>query len=267
MLLCVAICFYLNLGGFSWQSLQKMIVESQNTASASAKRLEGVLYEPIEFKFSGYIKSGKDGAKPVSELQRSKTTANVGSHPSLEESDEFTLRWPKVMKIGPGLYNCGNTCFLNSVLQCLTYTAPFASYCLKKKHRAKCKISSTSTSFCVLCFFEEHINKVFSTNERVIVPNAVVKNLKAVCSRFRLGRQEDSHELLILLIDKMQSNLFGNPKKLEKAQAEKSVLSQIFMGSLKSTVECLSCKGTSDRLETCFDLCLVQPRRCIRLIT
>jgi ubiquitin carboxyl-terminal hydrolase 36/42 len=137
---------------------------------------------------------------------------------------------------------------------------------LKKKHRAKCQLSSTSTSFCVLCFFEEHVNKVFGTNDRVIVPTMIVKNIRSVCSRFRLGRQEDSHELLILLLDKMQSNLFGNPKKLEKSLADKSVLAQIFMGTLKSTVECLSCKGTSDRLETCFDLCLVKESHILELI-
>uniref|UniRef100_A0A0D9VM48 USP domain-containing protein n=1 Tax=Leersia perrieri TaxID=77586 RepID=A0A0D9VM48_9ORYZ len=39
-------------------------------------------------------------------------------------------------RIGAGLQNLGNTCYLNSVLQCLTYTEPFVAYLQSGKHRA-----------------------------------------------------------------------------------------------------------------------------------
>lgn len=38
-----------------------------------------------------------------------------------------------------GLRNLCNTCYLNSVLQCLTYTPPFANYCLSHTHSSLCK--------------------------------------------------------------------------------------------------------------------------------
>ena len=44
---------------------------------------------------------------------------------------------------GAGLHNLGNTCYLNSVLQCLTYTEPFVAYLQSSKHRSSCKFAAT----------------------------------------------------------------------------------------------------------------------------
>jgi ubiquitin C-terminal hydrolase len=57
-------------------------------------------------------------------------------------SNKVDMQWKAVRKIGAGLHNMGNTCFLNSTLQCLTYTAPLANYLMTDDHPQKCKYHS-----------------------------------------------------------------------------------------------------------------------------
>lgn len=54
--------------------------------------------------------------------------------------ERLSLKWTQVHRIGAGLQNMGNTCFLNSALQCLTYTPPFANYMLTREHSKTCKL-------------------------------------------------------------------------------------------------------------------------------
>ena len=49
------------------------------------------------------------------------------------------LKWKTACSVGSGLSNMGNTCFLNSVLQCLTYTPPLFNYLLSNNHTQMCK--------------------------------------------------------------------------------------------------------------------------------
>ncbi|KAJ2628831.1 hypothetical protein H4R22_003670, partial [Coemansia sp. RSA 1290] len=68
---------------------------------------------------------------------------------SLFPAERLSSGWRSIRSIGPGLNNLGNTCFLNSVLQCLTYTAPLAEYMLTREHSDSCRAGDN----CMLCKF------------------------------------------------------------------------------------------------------------------
>nr|XP_029505151.1 ubiquitin carboxyl-terminal hydrolase 36-like [Oncorhynchus nerka] len=53
--------------------------------------------------------------------------------------NRLSMRWERVYRVGAGLHNLGNTCFLNSTVQCLTYTPPLANYLLSKEHSRACE--------------------------------------------------------------------------------------------------------------------------------
>jgi len=72
----------------------------------------------------------------------------------------FTL-WPAVCcRVGAGLQNLGNTCFVNATVQCLTYTVPLVNYLLSLNHSASCKFSRSffKCIFVKLCVSVLHLN-------------------------------------------------------------------------------------------------------------
>ena len=74
-----------------------------------------------------------------------------GEPPQLEiDGQRLQPQWTKVKKIGAGLHNLGNTCYLNSALQCLTYTPLLYNYLISKHHSTKsCNNLFVSVRICV----------------------------------------------------------------------------------------------------------------------
>ncbi|XP_072522744.1 ubiquitin carboxyl-terminal hydrolase 42 isoform X2 [Salminus brasiliensis] len=166
-------------------------------------------------------------------------------------AERLCLKWNQVHRIGAGLQNLGNTCFLNSALQCLSYTAPLANYMLSREHSKTCH----EPGFCMLCTMQNHITQVFANSGNVIKPIGVLNELKRIAKHFRFGSQEDAHEFLRYTVDAMQKScLPGN--KLDRQTQATTLIHQIFGGYLRSRVKCLNCKAVSDTFDPYLDIAL-----------
>ncbi|XP_052467084.1 ubiquitin carboxyl-terminal hydrolase 42 [Carassius gibelio] len=165
--------------------------------------------------------------------------------------ERLCLKWNQCHRVGAGLHNLGNTCFLNSTLQCLTYTAPLANYMLTREHSKTCH----EPGFCMMCTMQNHIIQVFANSGNVIKPICVLNELKRIGKHFRFGSQEDAHEFLRYTVDAMQKScLPGN--KLDRQTQATTFVHQIFGGYLRSRVKCLNCKAVSDTFDPYLDISL-----------
>uniref|UniRef100_H3BYC9 Ubiquitin carboxyl-terminal hydrolase n=1 Tax=Tetraodon nigroviridis TaxID=99883 RepID=H3BYC9_TETNG len=163
--------------------------------------------------------------------------------------ERINLKWTQVHRIGSGLQNMGNTCFLNSALQCLTYTAPFANYMLTREHSKTCH----EPGFCMMCTMQNHIIQVFANTGNVIKPIGVLNELKRIAKHFRYGSQEDAHEFLRYTVDAMQKSCLPGTKLDRQTQAT-TFIHQVFGGYLRSRVKCLNCKAVSDTFDPFLDI-------------
>ncbi|XP_021495688.1 ubiquitin carboxyl-terminal hydrolase 36 isoform X2 [Meriones unguiculatus] len=166
--------------------------------------------------------------------------------------ERLSLRWERVFRVGAGLHNLGNTCFLNSTIQCLTYTPPLANYLLSKEHARSCH----QGSFCMLCVMQNHMVQAFANSGNAIKPVSFIRDLKKIARHFRFGNQEDAHEFLRYTIDAMQKACLNGYAKLDRQTQATTLVHQIFGGHLRSRVKCSVCKSVSDTYDPYLDIAL-----------
>ncbi|KAI7752390.1 hypothetical protein M8C21_018076, partial [Ambrosia artemisiifolia] len=152
-----------------------------------------------------------------------------------------------------GLVNCGNSCYANSVLQCLTSTKPLIIYLLRRSHSKSCG----ARSWCLICELEHHVFLLRDNGDPLSL-SRILSNMRVVNNKMGDGSQEDAHEFLRLLVTSMQSiclDGFGGESVDPKLQ-ETTFIQHTFGGQLRSKVKCLRCNRESDRYENIMDLTL-----------
>uniref|UniRef100_A0A8C3KY14 Ubiquitin carboxyl-terminal hydrolase n=1 Tax=Chrysolophus pictus TaxID=9089 RepID=A0A8C3KY14_CHRPC len=167
-------------------------------------------------------------------------------------AERLSLKWERVQRVGAGLHNLGNTCFLNATLQCLTYTPPLACYLLSKEHSRACH----QGGFCMMCVMQNHMIQAFANSGNAIKPVSFIRDLKKIARHFRFGSQEDAHEFLRYTIDAMQKACLSGCTRLDRQTQATTLVHQIFGGYLRSRVKCSVCKSVSDTYDPYLDVSL-----------
>ena len=128
-------------------------------------------------------------------------------------------------RLRSGLPNFGNTCYINSILQCLRYQKPLVF--MLREHRGDGKDAKGR-------MLESFVELLYADADKKDL-HLFVRYLAQLQPQFRLLRQCDSHELYLYVIDTFFEAF--------------SDLTNPFRGALESTVTCMTCGNDS---VTCF---------------
>ncbi|KAK2512896.1 hypothetical protein Q9966_016291 [Columba livia] len=201
------------------------------------------------------------GASPGSNSPPVRCDLGTSVRMALPERDLYPPQkscaaWQQTRSVGGGLYNLGDTCYLNSILQCLTYTPPLANYLLSRQHSQSCE----KKGFCMMCTMEVHVEEVLSCSGSAVAPVAVVSNLPRI-GDFQFGAQEDAHEFFGCAVDAMQTACLSSSSEQQHVQAalvnymgRVSIRPNLRTFSLCLPVTCWSCKAVSDTYEAFRDI-------------
>ncbi|KAI1903289.1 hypothetical protein AGOR_G00025670 [Albula goreensis] len=196
-----------------------------------------------------------------------------------------------------GLRNLGNTCFMNSILQCLSNTHDLRDYCLHNSHRRDLNNNSRANTALMEEFAKLTQTLWRSTSSDAVSPSEFKTQIQKYAPRFVGYNQQDAQEFLRFLLDGLHNDVnrvtvrpriqvqdFDHLSDDEKGkimwskylEREDSKVVDLFVGQLKSSLTCSDCGYCSTVFDPFWDLSLPIAKKssgevslmdCIRLFT
>jgi ubiquitin C-terminal hydrolase len=149
---------------------------------------------------------------------------------------DFLLRPTDVQRGHCGLRNIGNTCFMNSALQCLSNVSDLTEYILKNDVTDILNTTNDLGTHGKLALaYANLIKKMWSGEQTIAEGSAVKRYVSELSPRFAGYNQQDSHEFLNVLLDALHEDLKRDSETVEN---EISLISEMFYGQIRSTVTC-----------------------------
>lgn len=238
----------------SFNKLLPPVVEFVEGSSSGTLLIAEGKYEPVNG--SPKAKAKPEGPAAAHTVSQSPVPPTGPSSTSKKITALFTgsveTTWPKGMTIGSGLINTGNSCFLNSALQCLLHTPPLLHVLHSHSRTQPCRVK---TGFCMTCSLKAVMEEAHGHRKHAFTPYQIANRLQVIAGHMRRGRQEDSHEFLRYAIDALQKScLAGHSSKVDPKLAETTWVHKIFGGKLRSRVTCGECDYNSDTFDSILDL-------------
>lgn len=166
-----------------------------------------------------------------------------------------------------GLQNLGNTCFMNSVIQCLSNTDPFRDYFVSNQYASDINKSNPLGSGGVIArVFADTLMQLWAGTERSIAPHKLKDKMGDRCPTFSNYLQQDAQEFCVFFLDALHEDLNrvrqrptisddnnedSNEPTDDNILADKSwhsyglmndsIVTQLFYGQYKSKLVCPVC--------------------------
>ncbi|XP_076457355.1 ubiquitin carboxyl-terminal hydrolase 2-like [Babylonia areolata] len=216
------------------------------------------------------------GGEARDELSTSRRGSTSGTSPSGKVKDGGKV----------GLRNLGNTCFMNSVLQCLSNTKPLLEWCMKDSYLMDINTTTSSMKGALIKAFVTLMKSLWkeSSQESYVSPNSFKTQIQKFAPRFMGYSQQDSQEFLRYLLEGihedvnrvtvkpkpvvLDDNRLENKSDPDKAKEywnvyltrDNSHIVDIFVGQLKSELKFDECGHRSVTFDPFWDLSLPIPK-------
>ncbi|XP_036392641.1 ubiquitin carboxyl-terminal hydrolase 32-like isoform X6 [Megalops cyprinoides] len=170
-----------------------------------------------------------------------------------------------------GLSNLGNTCFMNSSIQCVSNTKPLTQYFISGRHLYELNRTNPigMRGHMAKCY-GDLVQELWSGTQKNVAPLKLRWTIAKYAPRFNGFQQQDSQELLAFLLDGLHEDLNrvhekpyvelkdsdGRPDWEVASEAwenhlrrNRSIVVDLFHGQLKSQVKCKTCGHISARFD------------------
>lgn len=218
---------------------------------------------------------------------RTSMSTNEPPRPPTIESDYPVVYWPDMQVSTSGLKNLGNTCYMNSTMQCLSATVPFSRFFTDGRYKHAINyMNPLGTKGKLTEAFASILHEMWHQETPIITPFTFRRQICAYAQQFSGSEQHDSQEFLNFLLDGLHEDLNRvlhkeNIPRTPESEAElehlpqqiasqqewslyrrrdNSIVVDFFMGQFRNRMQCLTCQKTSTTYNSFMYLTLPIPR-------
>ncbi|XP_035238511.1 ubiquitin carboxyl-terminal hydrolase 4-like [Anguilla rostrata] len=215
---------------------------------------------------SSTVTNGDSSSNSIYSLNNSTSSDNrLGGYNSYSSS--YCYRESQSQPGLCGLSNLGNTCFMNSALQCLSHASPLTKYFLDDQYEAEInRENPLGMRGEIAEAYADLVKQMWLSRSSYVAPRTFKTQVGRFAPQFSGYQQQDSQELLAFLLDGLHEDLNrvkkkpylalrddeGRPDEIVAKEAwtnhrlrNDSIIVDIFHGLFKSTLVCPECSKIS----------------------